>query len=212
VTSGKAAKAAKTRAAEDRRRKIAEQREAEKRRQRRRSIYIWGGVGLAVIALGGGITALIASQKSAGSIAGVVSYSNLSRNHVTTKVKYPQTPPVGGNHNPVWLNCGIYNKPVANENAVHDMEHGAVWITYQPNLPAAQLATLKKTVGSQTYLDLSPYPGLPTPVVASAWGKQLKLQSASDPRLEKFIAKYKQGPQTPEPGAPCTGGTGTPTG
>ncbi|MEE4545132.1 DUF3105 domain-containing protein [Streptomyces sp. V4-01] len=212
MTSGKAAKAARTQAAEDRRRKIAEQRAVEQRRQRRRSIYIWGGVGAAVIALGGGVTALLVSQKSSGSIAGVVSYGNLARNHVTTKVKYPQTPPVGGNHNPVWLNCGVYDKPVANENAVHDMEHGAVWITYKPDLPAAQVASLKKTVGSQTYLDLSPYPGLPAPVVASAWGKQLKLQSATDPRLAEFIAKYKQGPQTPEPGAPCTGGTGTPTG
>lgn len=212
MTSGKAAKAAKTRAVEDRRQKIAAQRAAEQRRQRCRSIYIWSGVAAAVVALGGGITALVMSQKSAGSIAGVASYGNLSRNHVTTKVKYPQTPPVGGNHNPVWLNCGIYDKPVANENAVHDMEHGAVWITYKPDLPAAEVASLKKTVGSQTYLDLSPYPGLPSPVVASAWGKQLKLNSASDPRLAEFIAKYKQGPQTPEPGAPCTGGTGTPTG
>jgi hypothetical protein len=53
---------------------------------------------------------------------------------------------------------------------------------------------------------LSPYPGLPAPVVASAWGKQLKLTGADDPRLAAFIREYRQGPQTPEPGAACTGG------
>ncbi|WP_225850797.1 DUF3105 domain-containing protein [Streptomyces sp. HPF1205] len=214
MTSGKAAKANAARVAEERRRKIAEQRAAEARRERRRRIVIWTTSVVAVAAVGGGIAAVVIANKpkSAPAIAGVVSYKNLTRNHVTHSVKYAQTPPVGGDHNPTWLNCGIYDKPVPNENAVHDLEHGAVWITYQPNLPAAQVAALKKTVGSQTYLDLSPYPGLPSPVVVSAWGKQLKLKSATDPRLAKFIAAYKQGPQTPEPGAPCTGGTGTPTG
>lgn len=192
----------------------AEAQRAE-RRQRTVRISVIGVVSLAVI---GGVAAAVvlgtskSGGSSAASIAGVKSYSNLSRNHVQGKVKYAQNPPVGGDHNPVWLNCGIYDKPVANENAVHDLEHGAVWITYRPDLPAAQLATLKSQVKGKDYLDLTPYPGLPTPVVASAWGKQLQLQTASDPRLAKFISTYRKGPQTPEPGAPCTGGTGTPTG
>ena len=168
-----------------------------------------------VLAVVGGVTAVIvhANKKTpAVALTGVVTYKNLLRNHVTTKVTYPQTPPVGGNHSPYWLNCGIYTSPVPNENAVHDLEHGAVWITYQPSLPKAQIDTLTKLATGQTYLDLSPYPGDSAPVVASAWGLQLKLQSASDPRLAEFIKKYKQGPQTPEPGAACTGGVGTPNG
>lgn len=151
-----------------------------------------------------------ASSNSTGGIKGVVTYSNLSRNHVTGTINYPQVPPVGGNHNPVWLNCGIYTAPVANENAVHSMEHGAVWITYQPSLSSSAVQTLQNLVHGHTYVILSPYPGLPDPVVISAWGVQLKVNSANDPRLAQFIAKYEQGPQTPEPGSPCTGGTGTP--
>jgi hypothetical protein len=190
----------------------AEAQRAERRQRALKGVLI-GAVSLAVV--GGIVLAVVLGRgngKSAPVIAGVKSYSGLARNHVQGTVKYAQTPPVGGNHSSVWLNCGIYDKPVANENAVHDMEHGAVWITYQPNLPAAQLATLTSQVKGKTYLDLSPYPGLPAPVVASAWGKQLTLSSPSDPRLAKFISAYRQGPQTPEPGATCTGGTGTPTG
>lgn len=142
--------------------------------------------------------------------AGVQTFANLSRDHVTGPVNYPQIPPVGGPHNPVWLNCGIYTAPVPNEHAVHSLEHGAVWITYQPNLPAAQVAQITKTVGNDTYVIVSPYPGLPAPVVASAWGTQLKLHGPTDPRLAQFLAYYRQGPQTPEPGSPCTGGFGTP--
>jgi hypothetical protein len=204
---------AKTRrASEERRRKIAEQRAAQQRQQRRRKVVTWaiGGVLMAAIAAGGAFA--VASEKSASEIAGVHSYSGLSRNHVTGTVKYAQTPPVGGNHNALPQNCGIYNAPVTNENAVHSMEHGAVWITYRPNLPAADVAKLKAAVRGNAYALLSPYPGLPSPVVASAWGKQLKLTSASDARLPKFVHTYASGPQTPEPGAACSGGTGTPTG
>jgi hypothetical protein len=80
---------------------------------------------------------------------------------VTGTVNYPQTPPVGGNHNAVWLNCVVYPTPVPNENAVHSMEHGAMWITYQPTLPAADVTTLQHAVAGRSYVILSPYPGIP---------------------------------------------------
>jgi hypothetical protein len=124
-------------------------------------------------------------------------------------VDYPQSPPVGGAHNPIWQNCGFYSKPVRNEYAVHSMEHGAVWITYSPDLPKDQVEKIK-SLTQKSYVLASPYPGLPAPVVASAWGKQLKLNSANDPRLEQFVIDYSQGPQNPEPGAPCSGGVGSP--
>ena len=149
---------------------------------------------------------------STGNISGVVTYSNLSRQHVTGTVNYPQIPPVGGNHNAVWQNCGIYTQPIANENAVHSMEHGAVWITYQPTLSAQDVSRLTTLASGHSYVLLSPYTNLPSPVVISAWGVQLKVTSASDPRLAQFLKYYEQGPQTQERGAACTGGTGTPTG
>jgi hypothetical protein len=199
--------------------KAAELRRAQAARDRRRRIGLIAGGLILVLAIGGIVTAFLVtaddskdSTSASGAIAGVQTFGKLSQNHVTTKVKYPQTPPVGGDHNPVWLNCGIYSSPVPNENAVHDLEHGAVWITYQPTLPAADIAKLTALAKGQTYLTMSPYPGLPAPVVASAWSTQLKLTGADDPRLPAFIKKYKQGPQTPEPGSACTGGTGTPTG
>jgi predicted small secreted protein len=152
------------------------------------------------------------SQTTAGKKAtiGVTrSYSNLSRNHTKEPVDYPQSPPVGGPHSPIWQNCGFYSKPVRNENAVHSMEHGAVWITYSPDLPKDQVEKIK-SLTQKSYVLASPYPGLPAPVVASAWGKQLRLNSTNDPRLEQFVSTYSQGPQNPEPGAPCTGGMGSP--
>lgn len=76
-------------------------------------------------------------------IAGVQTFTDLSQEHTEEPVQYEQIPPVGGKHNPRWLNCGVYIAPVKNEQAVHSMEHGAVWITYQPTLPAEQVASCK---------------------------------------------------------------------
>jgi hypothetical protein len=137
----------------------------------------------------------------------VVTFTNLSREHTLEPVTYAQVPPVGGPHSPVWQNCGFYSQPVANETAVHSLEHGAVWITYRPDLPGDQIDRLRQLAERQTFILVSPYPDLPAPVVASAWGKQLRLESADDPRLEQFVRAFRLGPQTPERGARCDGGT-----
>ncbi len=142
---------------------------------------------------------------------GVREFEVPSRNHTEGAINYPQTPPAGGNHNPVWQNSGFYADPVRNETAVHTMEHGAVWITYRPGLAQAQKDALRQLAQSRDCIIASPYPDLSVPVVASAWGVQLQLDSADDPRLEQFVRAYRIGPQTPEPGAACSGGVGEPS-
>jgi hypothetical protein len=183
--------------------------EQQQREQQRRRMTWIGAVGAVVLVLAGAVTWTITRSQPAA-LSGLTTYPNLARNHVTGTVTYAQTPPAGGDHSAVWQNCGIYTQPVANENAVHSLEHGAIWITYRPTLPAAQITTLKADVKSQPYGLLSPYPGLPAPVVATVWGTQLKLQSADDPRLKTLIAKYADASLAPEPRGECTGGTGTP--
>ncbi|TYB42170.1 DUF3105 domain-containing protein [Actinomadura chibensis] len=166
--------------------------------------------GAASIVAGNVVAYRHVSLASEPRIPGVRRYSGLARTHTTRPVVYPQTPPVGGPHAPSPLNCGVYVRPVPVENAVHSMEHGAVWVTYRPDLPAGQVRTLRDLVRGKSFLLLSPYPGLPAPVVASAWGRQLRLPAASDSRLAGFVDAYRRGPQTPERGAPCSGGVGSP--
>lgn len=148
------------------------------------------------------------SGAGGGRLTGVQTFAGLSHQHVEgVRITYPQQPPVGGPHSPVWLRCGIYDAPVPNENAVHSMEHGAVWVTYRPGLDPAQVTTL---AGLQqlapAYFLLSPYPDLPAPVVASTWGLQLPVDSASDPRLAEFVTTYAGGDQGGEGGADCAHG------
>lgn len=149
----------------------------------------------------------------------------LQHDHVTGPVKYVVTPPVGGPHDPVWMNAGVYTKPLPVARAVHNLEHGAVWITYDPNLPASEVRQLVAFVTKQSlipedlssfgisnaanrYVDLSPWASnsLPSPIVISSWGYQLRVTSPTDPRLQQFVDtfRYKQ-KYSPEFGGPVDG-------
>ena len=131
-------------------------------------------------------------------------YENLPRDHTEDDVDYTQVPPVGGRHDPVWLDCGAYDAPVRDENAVHDLEHGSVWISYDPGLGADDVQALTQVLPQNGIL--APYDGLPAPVVVTVWGRQLRLTGADDPRLPLFIERFGDGHTAPEPFASCAGG------
>jgi hypothetical protein len=140
-------------------------------------------------------------------------------NHVQGPVKYSVLPPAGGDHSGTWMNAGVYTAPVPSERAVHDLEHGAVWITYRPNLPASQVQAIEKFVGDQTLIDeggnnsnrymiASPWADntLPAPIVLSAWGYQLYVTSPTDPRMQQFVSLFRHNQKyTPEYGSAADG-------
>lgn len=148
-----------------------------------------------------------AASASVAPLEGVATFEDLSADHVDGPVSYDQDPPVGGEHNARWLACDVYDVPVPNELAVHSMEHGGVWITHDPDLPSGDLEALAALAElNRQYVLVSPYADLPAPVVASAWGLQLEVESADDLRLEDFVRTYAGGDQGGEPGAPCRDG------
>lgn len=148
-------------------------------------------------------------------IQGLVSYPYVAPMHAAKPQTYPQAPPVGGDHWPPsaegvtgWLNCGVYTESLPNEFTVHSMEHGAVWLTYRPGTPAAQVATLAGRAAQRPdYVLVSPYAGQAGAFGATTWGAQLFVDSPDDPRLTAFIALYAGGGQGRELGAPCMGGS-----
>lgn len=195
------------------RERAAELRHEQERRDRRRRNLIFGATTVAIVAVVSGLTWLgLRSQSSSPTpIDGLKTYTGLAQDHVAGSVAYPQNPPVGGKHAAVWQNCGWYNTTIANENAVHSMEHGAAWVTYSDRLSADEKAMLKSELSGRTYVLASELPGLSAPVVATAWGAQVKLTGVDDSRLTSFLDTYANSPKAPEPGGECAGGTGTPS-
>ncbi|WP_104167655.1 DUF3105 domain-containing protein [Arthrobacter sp. SX1312] len=205
---------------QDRQARLAAIQAQQRAGERKRNALIFGGIGAVILAIIIAVTLVIVSQvqdnrereaQASQPIEGVQEYPDVTFEHVDGPVEYEQSPPVGGDHNPVWTNCGVYTEPIPNENSVHSLEHGAVWIAYNPDIGQAEIDTLTELVGERSYVLLSPYPDLESPVAASAWGIQLTVDSADDPRLATFLTKYIQGEQTREPGAACSGGI-TPAG
>ncbi|MEU9188613.1 DUF3105 domain-containing protein [Streptomyces sp. NPDC048484] len=208
--------------------RIEEMRRADQSRERRNRVLTITASVIVVAGLVAGGAFLINSQSDAadgGDSAasdskgasgkfvtgkdGVKKWSTkLTQNHVTKDVKYPMEPPVGGDHNQVWMNCNgdVYDKAIKNVNAVHSLEHGAVWVTYNAKASDADVKALAAKVKKTPYSLMSPVEDQKDPIMLSAWGHQRTVKAASDPNVGTFFETYVQGKQTPEPGAACTNG------
>lgn len=210
-----------------RKERIEEMRRAEQARERRNRFLVITGSVVAVAALVAGGVFVVKSQSKDGDGADAKSSSSsssgkfttgadgvrtwkgkLGRTHVAKRVKYPTEPPVGGDHNQVWMNCDgeVYTKAIDNMNAVHSLEHGAVWVTYNSKAAKADVEALAAKVEKTPYTLMSPDDDQADPIMLTAWGHQRTVTSANDANVAKFFEKFVQGAQTPEPGAACTGG------
>ena len=213
---------------DERRARLTQVQDVQRRAEQRRNRIVAVSVAVTVLVLAVPTTILLidaqrrddaATQAAAAPIDGEQVRDVPPAEHVTGDVSEQDVatlpadegrlPPLGGAHDPVVQNCGVYTEPVRDENAVHSMEHGAVWIAYRQGLDAAQVQRLTDLAAAEPYLLVSPYDDLTAPVVATAWGVQLQLETVDDERLEPFLTRYAQGEQTPEPGAPCDGGVGS---
>ncbi|MET9968327.1 DUF3105 domain-containing protein [Streptomyces sp. NPDC006356] len=214
---------AKNQSNASRKARIEEMRRAERARERRNRILtiVTSTVIVAGLVVGGVV--LIRSQSDDGAEAvdsqttgkfvtgkdGVRTWEGkLGRTHVTKSVKYSSEPPVGGDHNQVWMNCNgdVYTKELKNEHAVHSLEHGAVWVTYTSKASKSDVEALAAKVKQTPYTLMSPDEKQKDPIMLTAWGHQRTVTGADDPNVGKFFETYVQGKQTPEPGAACTGG------
>ena len=205
--------------AAQRAKKLEEYHRQQKRSALRRKIWLIAGSAAALAVVTIVVLSVVMTPQKApdatyqpgsdgATITGVETFENPA-GHVDTPVTYPETPPAGGEHNPNWLNCGVYTEPVPNEYAVHALEHGAIWVTYDPSISEAELDSLRKQLPS-TFVVLSPYDGVASPIVLSGWNVQLEVDSASDERIPAFFEEFWQGGSAPEIGAPCTGGIDAP--
>ncbi|MEU7324294.1 DUF3105 domain-containing protein [Streptomyces griseoviridis] len=203
--------------------RIEEMRRSDQARERRNRVLAIGASVVAVAALVVGVVLVVQSQDDGGGATtdakteghfttgadGVKTWKGtLGRTHVTKTVHYPTEPPVGGDHNQVWMNCNgdVYTKPLNNMNAVHSLEHGSVWVTYTDKAAKADVEALAAKVRKTPYTLMSPDDKQADPIMLTAWGHQRTVKSASDPDVASFFEKFVQGEQTPEPGAACTGG------
>ena len=140
---------------------------------------------------------------------GIEVYPATTNRTTREPIEYEREPPTNGDHDPLWQNCGFYERPVKDRHAVHSMDHGVVWITYRPDLATGQVDELR-SYGEESYVIVSPYPGQDAPVIATSWRVQLELDGPDDPRLRGFVDQFRISEIAPLSGNRCTGGVGNP--
>jgi hypothetical protein len=143
-------------------------------------------------------------------VDGVVQYNDLTSDVVSGPIDYEVRPPAGGPHAELPQLCGLYRVQVADENLVASLATGAVWIAYQPTLSDADVETLRETAQGELDVVLTPYEGLPVPVVVTAWERQLLLDDPADERIAMAIAIYRDHERAPLVDENCARGVGLP--
>ncbi len=172
-------------------------------REKRRKLLLIGLPILAIVLLFAGIGIYRFTRPD---IVGTINFGPLSNNHGQTTIPQvagtdPNLPPVGGDHSGTLIPCQVYSAPVDPIQALHSLEHGAVWLAYRPDLLPLEVAELQTIAQNQGKILMSPYPGLESDVVMTAWSRQLVIDELPDDRVEEFISRYRN--LGPEGGAGC---------
>ena len=127
-----------------------------------------------------------------------------SGEHTETDVDYETNPPVSGPHSQRWADCGTYSEPIADENQVHTLEHGAVGILYQPDLEESQIETIEEIVSERdSHVFSAPDPDMNPNIAVTAWGHMMKLEEVDRAAITEFIEVFAQGGDAPEAFQDC---------
>lgn len=113
----------------------------------------------------------------------------LGRTHVPegTKVNYNSNPPTSGDHWPQPAEWGIYLSPLPDEQLVHNLEHGGIWISYKDldNDAITKLGALAKKYPQAVII--TPRRENDRKIAVASWGRLDTFDVLDIERIEKFI-------------------------
>jgi hypothetical protein len=109
-------------------------------------------------------------------------------------------PPVNGPHFATPQAPGAYDGPIPDGNAIHSLEHGIIWITYDPEQVDQNVINELKDLRDDHRRDviLSPRPANSAPIAAASWGRLLQQDTLDRGELDRFIETNRN--RSPEPG------------
>ncbi|MGH8953222.1 MAG: DUF3105 domain-containing protein [Acidimicrobiia bacterium] len=117
--------------------------------------------------------------------------------------EYNSDPPTSGPHDPSPAPCGIYREPVSDQGWLHSLEHGAVFVQYDPSLPETDIEAVEDMVRSNgREILLAPRPGIPAPYALGAWTRLLLVDEIDQNLVDSFEREFGNR-FSPEPGAVC---------
>lgn len=102
---------------------------------------------------------------------------------------YSSNPPTSGPHYLGPAEVSIYDNELADEQLIHNLEHGHVWITYKTSSASAELIEkLKGTVQENSRLVvLTPREANDSLIALASWTRLLKLDQFDKEKIVDFI-------------------------
>ncbi len=135
----------------------------------------------------------IVACDACGGACDAVTRSFSERQHVTDPIDYEDPPPFGGDHNPCWAPWGVHTTPVADDNWVHNLEHGGVVFLYDCldgcEADATALGELASSLGP--YSLVTPYSGMSRRFAVVAWGHRLEMDCLDTSALRQFYIDHQ---------------------
>ncbi len=138
------------------------------------------------------------------SVENVEEYEIISREHIAQGLKgsgYNSNPPTSGVHWASPAKSGIFENPLQDEQVIHNLEHGYVWITYKTNTNQEIQNQLREIIEQDNRkIILSPREANDRQIILAAWGRTLKMDDPNSDAIKDFIKTYRnRGPEiTPE--------------
>lgn len=179
---------------------MAKKRREGKGRAARRSNYAWhrripwvavGAIAVALVAV-----VLIARTLGVGESAGRYIAGGGVGQHlpVGQPIAYPSYPPTSGQHSESPATWGLHTAPVADEVAVHNLEHGGIVASHN-NITADDLAKLRALLTSypkdrygEVKILIRPYDKIPAgSIVLTAWNWIDELTAYDGARVRAFL-------------------------
>lgn len=162
-----------------------------------RTILIWAVI-VGVIA--GGAYWLVASSRRAEGQKPGVAYPIVGNNHINPGQKgagYNSNPPTSGPHYPDPAKWGVHDQPLPDEQLLHNLEHGGIWISYQDEKDQQLVSALRDIAKDYAVkVIVTPRPEDDSKIAVAAWGRLLKLETFDRGQILDFIKAFiNKGPE-----------------
>ncbi|MFQ5795188.1 MAG: DUF3105 domain-containing protein, partial [Candidatus Bipolaricaulia bacterium] len=153
------------------------------------SWFIAGGVGLALVLIAvGAFVGLKQNPTNQISALAGEAVPILGANHVPegTRITYNSNPPTSGAHWPQPAQWDVYSFPLPDEQLVHNLEHGGIWISYKDidRETKSKLEAIARKYPQGVIL--TPRPENDRNIALASWGRLDKFDSFDEERIERF--------------------------
>jgi hypothetical protein len=140
-------------------------------------------------------------------LASVQSFPNEGQTHIKNDAPtdYRTSPPTSGSHYDNPTTAGFYDEPQPYGNLVHNLEHGAVVIYYDPKelsddarRSLKAFASAHRDPWASVIVVPNPEKAVDATYALTAWTKMLKLNTYDARVVQAFLAEYLgRGPEHP---------------